>query len=934
MDRRTWPRLSFPRTSGCSRAVATLAFTVSVGLAPHADAQLATVPYVTGLSSPVGMVQDPSDPAIQYVVEQGGLIRVIQNGTLLATPFIDLSEESIFGGERGLLGLAFPSDYARSGRFYVNFSAETGGAQPVGATIVARYRRSAANPLVADESTRFDFVWPAMPEIASGTQAPCATLQQTPQPFICQPFTNHNGGKIVFGPDGYLYIGMGDGGSGGDPQNQAQSPATLLGKILRIDVNVPDSDTRGYRIPADNPFVGADTPLNALDEIWAFGVRNPWRITFDETIHGGTGALTIGDVGQGAWEEIDYEPSRRGGRNYGWRIREGAHDFNTGTTAAFLPLRDPIHEYGDAFGTNNSTSITGGYVYRGSLLGAFYQGRYFYADYISGRLGSIALAIDPVTREATASGFIEHTTEIATPGSISSIDVDFFGELYIVKYSGEIRRLVLTNADGDSDGLPDTWEVTFGLDPASAVGSDGFAGDPDGDGVANNVELSGGTHPRGFNQFSRFLAEGASSSFFDTSIALVNADTQPARVLLRILKEDGSSVPWPITLAPQRRLTINPGQLQSVVSSAFSTIVEADREVLVERTMRWDQTGYGAHAEKALAGLSTTWYFAEGSQGFFYTYVLLTNPSNVPNRARVRFLLENGAPFEQTVTVAPLARFTFDPGGFASLRNQAFGIEVTFLDQPGAAERAMYFGTPPDVLWKAGHESAGVTAPATEWFLAEGATGPYFETFVLAANPGAQVANVTLTFLTGSGQAITRQKTIPANGRLTVNLETENAPELDNAAVATRVTSDVPIVVERAQYWPSFPNLWQEAHNSFGLTQTGTRWGLAEGQSGLADFAQTYILLANNNASAVSVEIQFIREGDTPITRTYSVPANSRFNVPVGPFGTVVAELREEHFGAIVTSTGGPIVVERAVYYTRDGTIWSAGTNATAARLP
>ena len=167
-----------------------------------------------------------------------------------------------------------------------------------------------------------------------------------------------------------------------------------------------------------------------------------------------------------------------------------------------------------------------------------------------------------------------------------------------------------------------------------------------------------------------------------------------------------------------------------------------------------------------------------------------------------------------------------------------------------------------------------------------------------------------------------------------MNLETEDAPELANAAVATRVTSDVPIVVERAQYWPSVPSLWQESHNSFGVTQTAPRWALAEGQAGLADFAQTYILLANTNASDVSVQVEFIRELDAPIVHTYNVPSNSRFNVPVGSFGTVVAELREERFGAVVTSTGGPIVVERAVYYTRDGNIWSAGTNATGTPLP
>jgi hypothetical protein len=167
-----------------------------------------------------------------------------------------------------------------------------------------------------------------------------------------------------------------------------------------------------------------------------------------------------------------------------------------------------------------------------------------------------------------------------------------------------------------------------------------------------------------------------------------------------------------------------------------------------------------------------------------------------------------------------------------------------------------------------------------------------------------------------------------------VNLEAENFPELANAAVATRVTSDVPIVVERAQYWPGPPGLWNEAHNSFGVNQAGAQWALAEGQAGLVDFAQTYILIANNNTASVSVSIEFIRETQRPVVKTYSVPANSRFNVPIGSFGTIVPELREERFGALVTSTGGPIVVERAVYYSRDGIIWGAGSNATATRVP
>jgi glucose/arabinose dehydrogenase len=404
------------------------------GLVTDAAAQIRTTVYASGFSSPVAFVQDPTDRTVQFVVEQGGRIRAIRSGAVQPTDFLNLTSDIAFGGEQGLLGLAFAPDSAMSGRFFVNFTDTAGN------TVVARFKRS-ANPLVADASSRFDLRWGG----PGGLR------------YIVQPYSNHNGGNLAFGPDGFLYIGLGDGGAGNDPDHRAQNPSLPLGKMLRIDVNVPDSDPSGYQVPSSNPFVSGG-PVTALPEIWSFGLRNPWRYSFDDPARGGTGALVIGDVGEDAWEEIDYEPPNHGGRNYGWRNREGAHDNVTSLSPAYLPLRDPTYEYDHSAGE----AIVGGYVYRGNELPPGFRGRYFFADYVDGRVWSLALTIDPTTGEATASNVIEHTAELggfSRLGNVSSFGVDAAGELYILSLSrGTILKIAgsgMTHSrarPGDFDG--------------------------------------------------------------------------------------------------------------------------------------------------------------------------------------------------------------------------------------------------------------------------------------------------------------------------------------------------------------------------------------------------------------------------------------------------------------------------------------------------
>ena len=397
-------------TSTRAGTTAALLLFVLAGLAAQTPPRLRAEVFVSGLSAPLAFVQDPLDSTVQYVVEQGGRIRVVRNGLLESTDFLDLRGAISGGGERGLLGLAFPPGPAGASRCFVNFT------NPQGHTVIARFRRAGTR---ADPASRFDLRWGNVR-------------------YIAQPYANHNGGHLAFGPDGYLYIGMGDGGASHDPQHRAQDPASRLGKFLRIDVGVGDADPVGHRIPPDNPFLDG-SPVSALPEIWSFGLRNPWKFNFDDPALGGTGALLIGDVGQNAWEEVDYEPPNRGGRNYGWRNREGAHDNVTVAAPAYGPLTDPIHEYRHA----PSASITGGYVYRGARLGPGARGRYFFGDFITGQVWSIALAVDPSTGEAAASGLVEHTADLggaAVLGNVSSFGVDAAGELYVVSYS---RGLVL-----------------------------------------------------------------------------------------------------------------------------------------------------------------------------------------------------------------------------------------------------------------------------------------------------------------------------------------------------------------------------------------------------------------------------------------------------------------------------------------------------------
>ncbi|MGD8791249.1 MAG: PQQ-dependent sugar dehydrogenase [Anaerolineae bacterium] len=368
---------------------------VTTQVPPEAEIEIDQV-VASGLDHPVQVTHAGDGSGRLFVVEQPGRIRVVRNGTVLPDSYLDLSTQVVYGGERGLLGLAFHPDYETNGYFYVDYTRAGDGA-----TVVARYTVSAADPDVADPAS--------------------ITTVLT----VAQPFANHNGGQVLFGPDGYLYVGMGDGGSGGDPLEHGQAITSLLGALLRLDVD----GQAPYAIPPDNPFAGGP----GLDEIWAIGLRNPWRFGFDRL----TGDLYVGDVGQNLWEEIDYQAAGTpGGVNFGWDCREGSHNYEFVGDCLTANLTDPIAEYSHTEGQ----SVTGGFVYRGPAYPAL-QGRYFYADFSMGKIWSLyKTGSDPDTWSAPA-------LELDTDLNLSAFGEDEAGELYVVDYGGgTIRRLADANA--------------------------------------------------------------------------------------------------------------------------------------------------------------------------------------------------------------------------------------------------------------------------------------------------------------------------------------------------------------------------------------------------------------------------------------------------------------------------------------------------------
>lgn len=494
--------------------------------------------------------------------------------------------------------------------------------------------------------------------------------------------------------------------------------------------------------------------------------------------------------------------------------------------------------------------------------------------------------------------------------------------------------------DTDGDGLPDDWEQRYGLDASSGSGSQGATGDPDGDGRTNAQELAEGTHPRGLH--TRYFAEGVTSTFFTTRVALLNAADGPAITQVRFLRQGAGPVSQTLTVPARTRSAVYPGSLPGMATAEFATVIESDRPLVADRTVWWGAGAYGSHAEAPIEAPRTRWYFAEGATiGGFQMFYTLQNPAPAPALVTIEYLLATAPPIMRTYTLPPNSRQTIwvnqEPG-----LAQAEVSAIISSDLPINAERGMYLDRGGQ-LFAIGTVGAGISEPATSWFIAGGATGPYFDQFIQIGNPQLTPAAITARYLQPDGSQVVRQYAVPARSRFTIWVDQEG-PELANTAASTLITADVPVLAEMSMWWPGDSRTWHEAHAAAGATLTGTVWAMADGEVGGPSNAETYVLVANTATYDALIRVTLYFEDGTTRQRTLPMLANSRFNVPIGApveaggFGLEAVAGRA--FGCVVESMSpqagvapAQIVVERAMYSDAGGVRWAAGTALLTTRI-
>jgi hypothetical protein len=521
-------------------------------------------------------------------------------------------------------------------------------------------------------------------------------------------------------------------------------------------------------------------------------------------------------------------------------------------------------------------------------------------------------------KSAGAAAWTFHTqrafrlTEQTVQTSLSTEEKNFM--------NGLIASLNATAWDGD--GMKDSWFSFFNV-------SGGPGADADADGASNVSEFQSGHHPSNDAGLSRQFADGRNNTFYGATIALANpSSTVDARVLLRFIEDDGRTGSISRYLPPLSRVSIDVPRIPGMRESTFAIRMDTTARVAMERTERWDRvSNYGGHTERAVnvTTTSTAWYIAEGTTGGpFDTEVVLRNPSAAAITVNARYLLPSGAPITRAYTIGARARLTILVDNEPGMGSTDFGAEFTSATA-FVAERAVYLtgeGRP----YNAGNGAAAVSATSLAWHFAEGATGGYFETYLLMANPNASAAAVTATYRTTAGQVVTRNYTLPANSRSTIRVETEH-PSLAAADFWFSVvsTNGVSFVAERSLWWPD--GVWRESHSSPGEVSGAPNWILAEGEQGLGLGTSTFVIIANLSAAPDTVEVKVLLEGGGSAVTSIVVAAMSRATIDVGSsFPSAV----NRRFATTVRSTSGPgqLVVERSMYWTANGIGFAAGTNA------
>lgn len=498
-----------------------------------------------------------------------------------------------------------------------------------------------------------------------------------------------------------------------------------------------------------------------------------------------------------------------------------------------------------------------------------------------------------------------------------------------LRYGGGSSAFVLYTFDADNDFMLDPWESRYGLDPTSAADTHA---DPDGDGVANGLEAIAGTHPTAAAR--RVFAEGAASSFFDTLVHVFNPASAPTKVAVRFLGPGGEGLTQFAELPAKGRLTLPTCCIAPLPASEFSIIVESDTPVVAEREMKWDRvTGYGSHATAGSPGAATEWYFAEGATiADFQLFYLFVNPGQAPATVDVEYLLAAGTSVTKQYVVAPSSRLTVWVNQEGAPLDAAEISARIVSSQPIVAERASYLSRGGQTF-AAGSASTGITTPAQEWRFAEGATGEFFDTFLLVGNPTASVVDVQATYQLPSGTTVLKNYSVPAKSRLTIWVDQED-PQLASTPVSTVITATGNVVAERAMWWPGSGATWAESHTEVGATMTATKWGVADAAAGTQSSTSTFLLLSNPGSTAGRARITLYGNfGEVAGTAEYVLPATSRTTAwLVQDF----PQLTNGVFSAVVESLPGgvdpavPISVERASY----SLDFAAGSAATATPIP